>query len=45
MRACVVIGWDGGQREIRDTCQYGPKSQMNVSNTLLNLCHEELRQF
>ncbi len=26
-------------------CQYGPKSLKNVSNTLLNLCHEELRQF
>ncbi len=25
--------------------QYGPKSLRNVSNTLLNLCHEELRQF
>ncbi len=27
------------------TCQYGPKSLRNVYNTLLNLCHEELRQF
>ncbi len=27
------------------SCQYGPKSLRNVSNTLLNLCHEELRQF
>ncbi len=27
------------------SCQYGPKSLNNVSNTLLNLCHEELRQF
>ncbi len=27
------------------SCQYGPKSQRNVSNTLLNQCHEELRQF
>ncbi len=26
-------------------CQYGPKSLRNVSNTLMNLCHEELRQF
>ncbi len=26
------------------SCQYGPKSLRNVSNTLLNLCHEELRQ-
>ncbi len=25
--------------------QYGPKSLRNVSNTLLNLCHKELRQF
>ncbi len=25
--------------------QYGPTSLRNVSNTLLNLCHEELRQF
>ncbi len=25
--------------------QYGPKSLRNVSNTLLNLCHEDLRQF
>ncbi len=25
--------------------QYGPKSLSNVSNTLLNQCHEELRQF
>ncbi len=25
--------------------QYGPKSLRNVSNTLLNLCHEKLRQF
>ncbi len=27
------------------SCQYGPESLRNVSNTLLNLCHEELRQF
>ncbi len=27
------------------SCQYGPTSLRNVSNTLLNLCHEELRQF
>ncbi len=27
------------------SCLYGPKSLRNVSNTLLNLCHEELRQF
>ncbi len=27
------------------SCQCGPKSLINVSNTLLNLCHEELRQF
>ncbi len=27
------------------SCQYGPKSLRNVSNTLLNLCHEGLRQF
>ncbi len=27
------------------SCQYGPKSLRNVSNTLLNLCHEELKQF
>ncbi len=27
------------------SCQYGPKSQRNVSNTLLNLYHDELRQF
>ncbi len=27
------------------SCQYGPKSLRNVSNTLLNLCHGELRQF
>ncbi len=27
------------------SCQYGPKSLRNVSNTLLNLCHEEVRQF
>ncbi len=27
------------------SCQYGPKSLRNVSNALLNLCHEELRQF
>ncbi len=26
------------------SCQYGPKPLRNVSNTLLNLCHEELRQ-
>ncbi len=25
-------------------CQYGPQSLRNVSNTFLNLCHEELRQ-
>ncbi len=25
--------------------QYGPKSQRNLSNTLLNLCYEELMQF
>ncbi len=27
------------------SCQYGPKYLRNVSNTLLNLCHEELGQF
>ncbi len=27
------------------SCQYGPKYQRNVSNTLLNLFHGELRQF
>ncbi len=27
------------------SCQYGPKSLRNVSNILLNLCHEELSQF
>ncbi len=27
------------------SCQYGPKSLRNVSNILLNLCHEELGQF
>ncbi len=26
------------------SCQYGPKSLRNVSNTLLYLCHKELRQ-
>ncbi len=31
---CVMLSW-----------QYGPKSVRNVSNTLLNLCHEELKQF
>ncbi len=30
---------------VMQSCQYGPKSVRNVSNTLLNLCHEELRQF
>ncbi len=37
-------------RQICSNCvmlsyQYGPKSLRNVSNTLLNLCHEELSQF
>ncbi len=27
------------------SCQYRPKSLRNVSSTLLNLCHEELKQF
>ncbi len=27
------------------SCQYGPKSLRNVSNTLLNLFHKEWRQF
>ena len=27
------------------SCQYGPKSLRNVSNTLLKVCHEEWRQF
>ncbi len=27
------------------SCHNGPKSLRNVSNTLLNLCHKELRQF
>ncbi len=26
------------------SCQYGPKSLRNVSNTLLNQCHKELKQ-
>ncbi len=30
---------------VRISCQYGPKCLRNVSNTLFNLCHEELRQF
>ncbi len=30
---CVII-----------SCQYGSKSLRNVSNTLLNLCHKEIRQ-
>ncbi len=33
-RNCVIL-----------SCQYGPKSLRNVSNILLNLYHEELRQF
>ncbi len=42
--------WDVVEREIRIlvmllSCQYGPKSLRNVSNTLLNLCHKELMQF
>ncbi|KAI5091794.1 hypothetical protein C0J45_19000 [Silurus meridionalis] len=47
--------WDVVEREIRimdvqqlpDAIigQYGPKSLRNVSSTLLNLCHEGLRQF
>jgi len=31
---CVMLSW-----------QYGPTSLRNVSNTLLNLCHEELKPF
>ncbi len=27
------------------SCKYEPKSLRNLSNTLLNLCHKELRQF
>ncbi len=27
------------------SCQYEPKSLRNVSKTLLNLCHEKIRQF
>ncbi len=27
------------------SCQYGPISQRNVSNTLLNRCHKDVRQF
>ncbi len=47
--------WDVVEREICSlqissncvmlSCQYGPKSLRNVSNILLNLCHEELKQF
>ncbi len=47
--------WDAVEREIRimdvqptnlqQLRQYGPKSLRNVSKTLLDLCHEELRQF
>ncbi len=37
--------WDVVERESRincvmRSCQYGPKSLRNFSNTLLNLCHE-----
>ncbi len=33
-------------QQLRDAIvSYGSKSQRDVSNTLLNLCHEELRQF
>ncbi len=33
-------------QQLRDTIMaYGSKSQRDVSNTFLNLCHEELRQF
>ncbi len=48
--------WDVVEREIHimdvqmtnqyvNSCQYGPKSLRNDSNTLLNLCHKVLRQF
>ncbi len=39
--------WDVVEREIRimDVQPLSQKSLRNVSNTLLNLCHEELRQF
>ncbi len=30
---------------LQKSCQYGPKSLRNVPNTLVILCHKELRQF
>jgi len=41
----TLISVQQSRRSVMPTCQQGPKSLMTVSNTLLSLCHKELRQF
>ncbi len=43
--ASRMCSWQICSNCVMLSCQYGPKSLRNVSNTLLNLFHEELRQF
>ncbi len=43
--ASWMCSWQICSKCVMLSCQYRPKSLRNVSNTLLNLCHEELRQF
>ncbi len=40
-----MCSWQICSNSVMLSCQYGPKSLRNVSNTSLNLCHRELRQF
>ncbi len=41
----LLCSWQICSSCVMLSSQYGPKSLRNVYNTLLNLCHEELRQF
>ncbi len=43
--ASWMYSWQICSKCVMPSFQYGSKSLRNVSNTLLNLCHEELRQF
>ncbi len=44
-RFAWMCSWQICSNYVMLSCQYGPKSLRNVSNTLLNLCHEEFRHF
>ncbi len=43
--ASWMFSWQICSSCVMLSCQCGPKYLRNVSNTLLNLCHQELRKF